>query len=397
MEYDSMNRTNDSTARQTRYVELDSLRGLAALTVLLCHFHFLWVDDTHPASAIYQSFVAATYPLGAEAVILFFVLSGFVLSLPAINGKPQTYPTFITRRIFRIYVPFLVALAVSVAGASWLHGAVTRSGWFLLSWSEPVRLWLVVQHVLFLGNYDTFQFDNPIWSLVYEMRISIVFPWLCAFVLRLKSQWGCLLAVSFSIFSIEVARLFVEPNVRALAYTVGYAAFFVLGITLARERRSIAVWFNNLPGPARPTFGAVSLLIFAFAGPLFNYLTRRLIHQDIRSIIPWTSAVGACGLVIVSMNSRSLKSFLDWAPIHWLGEMSYSLYLLHFVVLLYCVHLLYGRIPLPAILLLSLIVGLVVSRVSYLYIEVPSMNLGRKLGNKFSRAPILAEVAAGSL
>ena len=66
------------------------------------------VVNAHPGrSGIGVSIVNLKVAFGPEAVILFFVLSGFVLSLPAVNGRPQTYPTFITRRIFRIYVPYL--------------------------------------------------------------------------------------------------------------------------------------------------------------------------------------------------------------------------------------------------------------------------------------------------
>ena len=126
--------------------------------------------------------------------MLFFVLSGFVLSLPAVNGRPQTYLTFMTRRIFRIYVPYLAALAVSVACAFWLHGGAVGSGSLSNSWSERVDWHLVGQHILFLGVYNTNQFDPPIWSLVYEMRISLFFPLLCGFVLRFKSRWSFVIA-----------------------------------------------------------------------------------------------------------------------------------------------------------------------------------------------------------
>ena len=84
----------DAPVRQVRYVELDSLRGLAALIVVLHHVLYLWETDTQPASAACRFFLDLINPFGFEAVILFFVLSGFVLSLPAVDGKPQTYLTF---------------------------------------------------------------------------------------------------------------------------------------------------------------------------------------------------------------------------------------------------------------------------------------------------------------
>jgi peptidoglycan/LPS O-acetylase OafA/YrhL len=180
----------DRPVTRLRYFELDSLRGLAALIVVLHHLRLLWQSDAEPSSSTCRAFLDLVAPFGAEAVMMFFVLSGFVLSLPAVNGRPQTYPTFITRRIFRIYVPYLAALAFAVAGAFWLHGGSFGSEWFSGSWPEPVNWHLVGQHILFLGNYDTDQFNPPIWSLVYEMRISLFFPLLCGFVLRCKSGWS---------------------------------------------------------------------------------------------------------------------------------------------------------------------------------------------------------------
>jgi peptidoglycan/LPS O-acetylase OafA/YrhL len=76
---------------------------------------------------------------------------------------------------------------------------------------------------------------------------------------------------------------------------------------------------------------------------------------------------------------------LYWPPIRFLGEVSYSLYLWHFVVILYCVHLLYGKVPLWTILCLSFVLSIAVSRCSYLWIELPSMAIGRKLSNAFLR------------
>ena len=51
---------------------------------------------------------------GHSALPLFFILSGFVLALPAVNNKPQSYPVFITRRFFRLYIPYVVALAIAI-------------------------------------------------------------------------------------------------------------------------------------------------------------------------------------------------------------------------------------------------------------------------------------------
>ncbi len=380
--------TRQLTVKSARYVELDSLRGLAALIVVLHHLLNLWQADAEPASATIRSLLGLVYPFGTEAVILFFVLSGFVLSLPAINGKPQTYSTFLIRRIFRIYVPYLAALLVSVAGAFWLHGIVTRSIWFHQFWSEPVNWSLVGQHVLFLSLSNTDQFDPPIWSLVYEMRISLIFPLLCGTVLQLKSRWSLVIAGGLTLIPIVFERLVYHLDGSAFD-SPHFAGLFVLGILLARERGRLGAWFRCRRRIARVLIGAASLWLFLFAGQLFVGATVHALdfQRSLLYISQWITALGAGGLMIVGLNSASCQRILFWRPIHFLGQVSYSLYLWHFVVLLYCVHLFYGKVSPWAILCLTFALTMIVSWFSYRWIEVPSMNLGRRLSNAFQPHP----------
>ena len=393
MQYTTMEisaNTTDAPVKPARYIELDSLRGLAALIVVLHHLRLLWQGDAEPASAILRSLLSLANPVGNGAVILFFVLSGFVLSLPAVAGRPQPYLTFVIRRVFRIYLPYLAALAVSVAGAFWLHGIVTRNSWFHLFWSEPVSWRLVLQHVMFVGVYNTDQFDNPIWSLVHEMRISLVFPLLCAFVLRFKSKWSFVIAFGLT----GIAEVIQKPPFLIdwqIAESVHIAGLFVLGIFLARQRSSLGAWFLRWPRrfAAVPIALTVAcLFLYFFVSPQSTNSIERFFPHIMTCIRHWLIALSSGALMIISISSASWKRVLHWPPIHFLGEVSYSLYLWHFVVILYCVHLLYGRLPLWVILCLSLVLSIVVSWCSYRWIEKPSMNLGRNLSNLSQRSPV---------
>jgi peptidoglycan/LPS O-acetylase OafA/YrhL len=384
-------------ARTPRFIELDSLRGLAALTVVLFHFQGVWVQDVQPTSTAVRSLLMQVGPFGIEAVMLFFVLSGFVLSLPAISGRPQTYFTFAVRRIFRIYVPYLAAIAVSVAGAYWLHGTVTRSAWFHASWSEPVSWRLVGQHLLFVGVYYTNQFDNPIWSLVQEMRISLVFPLLCWLVLRLKSRWSFAIIAGLEAIALALNKVPIPTGWRVYP-SFHFASFFVLGIFLARERDRLRVCFHRFPRFARILIGVMCLWLYLFASERFKLIAGYRFGSATMDISQWITALGAGGLIIVSLNSAWCHKILSWSPIHFLGQVSYSLYLWHCVVLLYCVHLLYGRMPLGAIMCLSLVLTFSVSWCSWRFIELPSIALGRRLSDiRRGRLEKVKTHAAGDL
>ncbi len=94
-----------------RWSSLDAVRGLAALTVVAHHGfaalpEFWAVYTGAPTSRL--ATIMAFSPLhllweGHQAVLVFFVLSGFVLSLPYWQGNPPGYGTFLIRRFCRIY------------------------------------------------------------------------------------------------------------------------------------------------------------------------------------------------------------------------------------------------------------------------------------------------------
>lgn len=384
-----MDKTAESLKSPARYFELDSLRGLAALMVVLHHLGVLWDTETQPASAAVRAAMSLVFPFGNNAVILFFVLSGFVLSLPAVAGRPQKYSTFVIRRVFRIYVPYLAALAASVAGAYWLHGMITRSSWFNLYWPGPVDWHLVGQHLLFLGSYEHTVFNPPIWSLIFEMRISLAFPLLCAFVLRLRSRWSLAIVLGLAVGPMVFERL-------PLGLTLQYASLFVMGIALARERGRLGTLVRRPSGLAKAMMGIAFLWLFLFAGSAMN-LPRYATSHSLTNFSPWITALGAGGLMIFSISWQSWRRALLWRPIHSLGKVSYSLYLWHFVVMLYCVHLLYGHLPFGAILCLCFVLSIFVAWCSYQSIEVPSMNLGRTLSNSPGRYQTRPGASAGSV
>jgi peptidoglycan/LPS O-acetylase OafA/YrhL len=119
-------RALDLPGKPPRFAELDSLRGLAALAVVLSHFTGVYLNTRHYTVFLYK-FPMRILLDGRAAVILFFLLSGFVLSLPY-RQRGLEYGTFLVRRICRIYLPYLGALLLAVLGDWWHHGPVQGTG-----------------------------------------------------------------------------------------------------------------------------------------------------------------------------------------------------------------------------------------------------------------------------
>src|SRR5947208_11642270 len=189
-----------------RLRELDGLRGLAALSVFLCH-------------AAELSFPKGPWTDGTGAVALFFVLSGFVLARSLLL-QPQSYGVFLWRRILRLYPAYWAAILLSIL----LMAVCNRPGLsslFADVWIKPITLQQLAKHFfLITPSIDVHRIDYPIWSLVVEMRVSLLFPLLLACFLWLRPP-------------LRLAALAISP---ALAFAplfllgIGHVPMFLLGI-----------------------------------------------------------------------------------------------------------------------------------------------------------------------
>jgi peptidoglycan/LPS O-acetylase OafA/YrhL len=363
-----------------RFYELDSLRGVAALTVVFHHFfkicsprviHFV---DRTPLRLLVA---------GHQAVILFFLLSGFVLTLPYKKKGGLNYGPFLLKRVCRIYLPYLGALAFAILCDLHFSGPSSINNyWTQMTWSTPVTTRLVLQHILFLGNYNWSQFNTAFWSLVYEMRISLVFPVLALAVLRLRAVWIILAAAALSLAFYPLSILFsstLHLSSRDAAInsmlTLHYAAFFLIGSLLAKHLHTIHLWFARLTPFRAGIIGLVSLLLYGFSDAS-TIIQRFSIPAD---LYDWVAAAGAIMLIVFAMNSRPFHSFLTSRAIHHLGQISYSLYLIHGTILFVLIHTLFGRVPIGILLLIYLSATLLVTEIFYRLIERPTMLLGRRL------------------
>jgi peptidoglycan/LPS O-acetylase OafA/YrhL len=363
-----------------RFYELDSLRGVAALTVVFHHFSRICSPQAiHVVDRTPLRLLAA----GHQAVILFFLLSGFVLTLPYKKRGRLNYGPFLLKRVCRIYLPYLGALAFAVlCDLHFSNQAISDNSWINWTWSAPVTVHLVLQHILFLGNYDWSQFNTAFWSLVYEMRISLVFPFIAIAVLRLRTIWLLLVAAALSLAFFPLAILFSDVlhlSSRDAAInttlTLHYAAFFIIGSVLANHLHAINRWYARLSTVQAAAIAVVSLVLYGFSSA-----SSIIQHFSIpAALYDWGVAAGATMFIIFAMNSRPFHSFLTSRMIHHLGQISYSLYLIHGTILFILIHTLLGRVPMSILLVIYLSTTLLITEIFYRLIERPTMLLGRRL------------------
>ncbi len=365
-----------------RYGELDALRGVAAVVVMLYHFFRLWAGTAH-ARWVERLFTATPLRLlvsGRAAVVLFFVLSGFVLSLPRLEGVERGYGRYLAKRVCRIYLPYLFALGLAVLGCWRWHGATEFGGWFALTWYEAPRRALVLAHVLFLGNYDDAAYNTAFWSLVQEMRISLVFPLLFWAVMRMRVRWALWVPPVLTVITgVTLARTDLPEQV---VWTANYAGAFTYGVLLAGHRDKLERWLGRLGRAGYAGFAAAALLLF-MAPDRASRVMLGLGPPAVDLVMMW----GAAGVLLLALSHQHVLRVLRGRLLQVLGRMSYSVYLLHGTVLFALVYAFAPRYGVTVLLGPYLVLTLLGGWAMFWVVERPAMLLGRRLAR--SREPQL--------
>lgn len=342
-----------------RYEELDSLRGLAAVTVFFSHSMLAF----GPPDIFVNSFLHVFWD-GNAAVYLFFVLSGFCLSLPYMSEKKFKIWPFLLRRVFRIYPAYLFSLILALVLRFFLFdhsGLAGLSGWFTSFWKVTVNWQDLLKHFILIGP----EFDNTInaviWTLVVEMKMSLLMPAIILVLKRANAVWSqlTLFVISFAV------SIFMFNYDKSGFLSAMY--LFVAGSLLAKNRDFVIRHLQR--------FGyQMSLLILALFLYDFRYSTLGLVSYGF--LVKFLIMTGCILIISIVMASPVVSSFLRSKPLVVLGQSSYSLYLVHFPLMLTFTSLFYHSVSLAFSLSLSLGVSIGLAYLIYKYIEVPFIKLG---------------------
>ncbi len=252
----------------TRFLALDSLRGIAALFIVFYHMgDFGWVAGWTP------------FRSGWLLVDFFFVLSGFVIAMSYGARLAQGYPrgTFLLIRLGRVY-PLHLAV---VAGFTLLEFAVFRpilgEGHGLLEWVRGT--FLLDAFVVGAGNF----FAPVSWAVGVEMVLYTLAALLfgrgwagtsAALILAVAGAWGMATHFQTTGFGFLLQRGLYDFAIGALAWRIhqrlsGVDPGAILLTVLEAVLIGVTVWLLYLPGkdgswviPAAPLF-AVMVLVFA--------------------------------------------------------------------------------------------------------------------------------------
>jgi peptidoglycan/LPS O-acetylase OafA/YrhL len=345
------------------FPELDGLRGVAALTVFLSHA--IAIVAPSPAIDYLQHSPFRALWDGAAAVDFFFVLSGFVLTLPYLaGGKELNYYGYLIRRFFRLYPAYWLALAISmVLRVAYSPGAMSGfSEWALSLWKDPVTFGALAAHSTLLLRINTHAIDPVIWSLAIEVKMTLILPAFIYLLRRVNSG------------RVQVLLLLGSLMLGAATDKLMFFPHFAFGAYLAANHVRLS---SKLAGLSRGRLIAMLVVAFVLYGNRWVFQS----GAGERTCGYLTAAASALIILLVTTISISRSSRL-FGVSEFLGQASYSFYLLHLPILLTIISILY---PISHSLMLCLLVAVAVTFgiaiVIYRSVECNGIQLGRRVAN----------------
>ncbi|MDQ0922282.1 peptidoglycan/LPS O-acetylase OafA/YrhL [Pseudarthrobacter sp. W1I19] len=289
-----------------RFSELDGLRGLAAVAVLVSHFTGAY--DTINVDAPKAFF---DFPYGAFGVQLFFLISGFVILMSA---RRATEPSdFVISRASRIYPAYWLSLIIALAVAPVLHEPHLRlSAWEALLNFTMGQRWLQVPNAV-----------DVYWTLAVELQFYVLIAVLLI-VTRCRLSDRVVSRVSFFWLLMAVlVAIWAGPYSQGIdPQSVITPVKIVLNLTLAEYAPLFCA--GMLAFTARAQRRMSPLLLLSSGSAVF---VTGVLHS-------WVDAAVVAGICafFVTVTMRTTTSWLTIAALQWLGKISYSLYIIHAVI-----------------------------------------------------------------
>lgn len=315
--YSSLSSSPVRSESNTRLLQIDVLRGFAALGVFVFHvsgsagFPKRTLPPIHVLGTTFDN-IPSFLSFGATGVNLFFVISGFCLALKPLGRGVSTieYRTYALDRLSRVYPAYLVAVLFSL-----LIELFVKSGFSLTD---------VLVHVFFLqGLVQQWHFglNPPLWSMATEMQFYAIFPFAFALLRHLGPNvfvFSTLLAVVLyricctALSNADVLVGGINTSTFLMNALPGRLAEFVLGMCLAQawltRRERLAQWCRLALLPA-----LLSGLMVRMRGP--GWLVDPVLAIMYAAIVGWLATVH------LGLTDKS------WLVLF--GRSSYSFFLLH--------------------------------------------------------------------
>lgn len=297
--------SNRTLRRDGQYVPaLDGLRGVAITIVLLSHF------------------VSGFFP-GGFGVTLFFFISGYLITGLMIDEFDRNgtvaISSFYMRRFLRL-APALIMMVCLTSISCWIAFEKTSTAEIFAA------VFYYINYFIILGGAMPLPFAQ-LWSLAIEEHYYLVFP--LVFSLTWKNQRQFLIGLILLCSTILAWRYFLVEHgadeTRVHIATDTRIDSILFGAILAVAVKSASNW-TTVYGPLWFA-GGLALLVSSFV--IRNAEFRETLRYSLQgmALIPIVYAV------LFSQRFKFARSVLEFAPLVWIGKLSYSLYVWHYAVI----------------------------------------------------------------
>jgi peptidoglycan/LPS O-acetylase OafA/YrhL len=358
-------------ATKVFFPNLNSLRFIAALIVIVGHIEQYkdWLG-----LPFRQGYSYIESKLG---VILFFVLSGFLITYLLLVEQKQegdiSIKDFYLRRVFRIwplyfFIVILTLLVVPNIAYFELPNLDTSNVFQHMGW--VVLLMLLILPNVVLTSFGIVPYGNQTWSIGSEEQFYLIWPVLMKY---LKNKWILI-----------ISTIVIYHTVR---YSLNH-------LQLEGFAKGFRGFWNTFHVDIMAVGAAFALIHFKG----YNFITKVISHWSVQAIA-WLGLAVAIwkglwfgffhyqvfavlfGIVIYNLatNAYSLIK-LEFAPLNYLGKISYGLYMYHPFAIVIAIHTCqamgYSHYVVLYPLAIALTVG--ISAVSYRFLETPFMSMKKK-------------------
>lgn len=285
--------------------ELDGLRGLAILSVVIYHCH----------PRLHSSGLETAAQWGWAGVNLFFVLSGFLITGIILDSRsdPSFFKNFYARRALRIWPVYVLLLALHYVALPWIFGSLWWA-WHEVKGAPWLHYALFVQNMFLVALPPAI---GPTWSLAIEEQYYVVWAPLARFV-RERLLLVLLCAVLVASPLVRTANLPWITATHTLTHLDGIAVGSLIALSLRMFAWSRAVWRGV-------AITAIAVGIAA-AVPL---LMRGSAFTDSALAVTF----GGCLLLAVVTRGAGEQTLytraLQLSPLRFYGRISYGLYMTH--------------------------------------------------------------------
>ena len=347
--------------------EIDRLRAFAVLMTMFAHFGYVTLGGSDFFANIHK------YIGLANGVILFFVISGYVItktlvqSLDGAGSPRRVLMAFWVKRSSRILPMALLWIAIPLMICAWFNsrglsgtmagnfpGAVAASAFYF-----NIYVFIFPSQTSIFGHY---------WSLALEEQFYLLFPFL---LIVLGKRWrllGLVVAwVALSILTATVGFVFGDPMLwGALIYVA------------AQRQLALPPRVPRLVGVGVSVLAGITLMAF-------QYLTNALPQHNFG--ITALSAISSLLLWLAAQNQGYIPSMgqrVDEA-IDWVGTRSFGLYLIHLPGYMVAGELAWRLKAFDTILgrgAIATILIVIVTEACYRFVELPIRNWGRRMAGK---------------